>query len=188
MPKKAGYLFTGWNEDPNANYSICQPGQVWAGNQDTVLYALWRAADALPSKLEILHEADKKTYIVGDALDTTGLKLLLVYSDGSADLVTNGFETSGFSSGAEAEVTVTVTYQGFSTGYRVQVLDCIPGDIDLNLTVDKADVMLLLWHISFPDMFPIDAPADFTGDGNVDKADVMQLLWHISFPDLFPLM
>jgi hypothetical protein len=48
--------------------------------------------------------------------------------------------------------------------------------------------MQLLWHISFPDMFPIDAPADFTGDGIVDKADVMQLLWHISFPDMFPLM
>ena len=70
----------------------------------------------------------------------------------------------------------------------MQVLDCIPGDIDLNLTVDKEDVMQLLWHISFPDMFPIDAPADFTGDGIVDKADVMQLLWHISFPDMFPLM
>ena len=42
--------------------------------------------------------------------------------------------------------------------------------------------------LSFPDMFPIDVPADFTGDNKVDQADVMQLLWHVSFPDMFPLM
>ena len=47
--------------------------------------------------------------------------------------------------------------------------------------------MLLLWHISFPDKFPITVPADFTNDGKLDRDDVMQLLWHISFPDKFPL-
>ena len=47
--------------------------------------------------------------------------------------------------------------------------------------------MQLLWHISFPDMFPIDAPADFTGDGKADREDVIQLLLHVSMPDMFPL-
>lgn len=187
-PIREGYRFLGWNQDPQATYGLYMPGSAWKEDKDVTLYAVWRSGDAAPASLSILSPAAKRTYIVGDALDTTGLKLLLVYSDGSADLVTQGFEVSGFSSESEADVTVTVTYQGFSIAYTVQVLDCIPGDIDLNLTVDKEDVMQLLWHISFPDMFPIDAPADFTGDGIVDKADVMQLLWHISFPDMFPLM
>ena len=172
----------------NGSAADFSAGDVYAENVSITLYAIWRAADAVPASLKVNTLPSKQVYMVGDPLNTAGLKLELVYSDGSSDLVTTGFETSGFSSETEAEVTVTVTYQGFATGYTVQVLDCIPGDIDLNLTVDKEDVMLLLWHISFPDMFPIDAPADFTGDGMVDKADVMQLLWHISFPDMFPLM
>lgn len=188
VPEKAGHQFLGWNDSASANYALYQPGSKWTAERDATLYAIWRTADAVPTGIEILQSADKQLYIVGDALDTSGLKLKLVYSDGSADLVTKGYETSGFSSEAEAEVTVTVTYQGFSTSYQVQVLDCLPGDIDLDLDVDKDDVMQLLWHISFPDMFPIDVPADFTGDGAVDKADVMQLLWHVSFPDMFPLM
>ena len=55
-------------------------------------------------------------------------------------------------------------------------------------TVDRDDVMALLWHISFPERFTIEAPADFNGDGQVNRDDVMQLLWHISFPDRFPLV
>ena len=188
VPEKAGASFLGWNDDPNASYGAYQPGASWTADRDATLYAVWRSTDAVPASLEILTPAKKQLYIIGDQLDTSGLTLKLVYSDGSADLVTGGYETSGFSSESEAEVTVTVTYQGFSTAYQVQVLEYLPGDIDLNLTVDKEDVMQLLWHISFPDMFPIEVPADFTGDGIVDKADVMQLLWHISFPDMFPLM
>ena len=47
--------------------------------------------------------------------------------------------------------------------------------------------MQLLWHVSFPELYPILIPADYTGDGRVDKEDVMQLLWHVSFPELYPL-
>ena len=188
IPVREGYTFLGWSDDPSSNYALCLPGASWTVDRDITLYTVWRAANAVPTALQILYPATKQVYLVGDPLDTSGLCLQLVYSDGSADLLASGFEVSGFSSANEADVTVTVTYHGFSTAYTVQVLDCIPGDIDLNLTVDKEDVMQLLWHISFPDMFPINAPADFTGDGMVDKADVMQLLWHISFPDMFPLM
>jgi hypothetical protein len=53
--------------------------------------------------------------------------------------------------------------------------------------VNRDDVIQLLRYITFPDMFPISAPADFTGDGKVNRDDVIQLLRHITFPDLFPL-
>ena len=188
VPEKEGYTFLGWNTDKGANFCTIQPGDTWSSDKDATLYAIWRANDAVPQSLQIVTPAKKDIYIIGDELDTTGLELKLNYSDGSADLLKTGYETEGFRSDIEAEVTVTVTYQGLSTSYLVQVLEYLPGDIDLNLVVDKEDVMQLLWHISFPDMFPIEVPADFTGDGVLDKEDVMQLLWHVSFPDMFPLM
>ena len=83
--------------------------------------------------------------------------------------------------------TLTVTYQDLRTTYQVQVLDHVPGDMDGNRLVDRDDVMQLLWHITFPDMYPLDVPADFTADGKLDRDDVMQLLWHITFPELYPL-
>ena len=67
------------------------------------------------------------------------------------------------------------------------MLDHVPGDMDGNRLVDRDDVMQLLWHITFPDMYPLDVPADFTADGKLDRDDVMQLLWHITFPELYPL-
>lgn len=188
VPEKEGYIFLGWNDDPAANYSTYQPGDPWTKNAGATLYAIWQENSAVPESLEIVTPANTSLYLVGDALDTTGLVLMLHYSDGSAKRITEGYEVSGFSSESAAEVTVTVTCEGVSASYPVTVLDYLPGDIDMDRDVDKEDVMQLLWHISFPDMFPIEVPADFTGDGKVDKEDVLQLLWHVSFPDMFPLM
>ena len=132
--------------------------------------------------------AKKDIYIIGDELDTTGLELKLNYSDGSADLLKTGYETEGFRSDIEAEVTVTVTYQGLSTSYLVQVLEYLPGDIDLNLVVDKEDVIRLLRYVYFPEIYPIEVPADFTGDSIVNKEDVIRLLRYVYFPDMYPLI
>ncbi len=63
----------------------------------------------------------------------------------------------------------------------------ILGDFTGDGKVDNADVEYLLWHILFPDMYPITGRGDFTGDGKVDNADVEYLLWHILFPDMYPL-
>ena len=82
---------------------------------------------------------------------------------------------------------VTITYENLQVSYEVEILAGIPGDLDENLTVDKEDVMQLLWHVSFPELYPVDTVTDFTGDGITDKEDVMHLLWHVSFPDLYPL-
>lgn len=63
----------------------------------------------------------------------------------------------------------------------------IPGDIDGNETVDVEDVLALLWHVLFPEDYPINAEADFDGNGMVDVDDVLTLLWHVLFPDDYPL-
>ena len=188
VPEKEGYRFLGWNHDAAANYSIYQPGDSWTANAGATMYAIWQAESAVPQSLEILSPATTNLYFVGDTLDTSGLELLLHYSDGSAKRVTDGYEVTGFSSAAPADVTVTLTVDGISTGYSVTVVEYLPGDVDKNREINKADVLQLLWHISFPELFPIEVPADYTGDSEVDKEDVLQLLWHVSFPEMFPLM
>ena len=64
---------------------------------------------------------DKIIYYIGDSLVTTGLELTLTYSDGSLEVVTSGFTTSGFSSTTVGTKTVTVTYQGLTATFTVTV-------------------------------------------------------------------
>lgn len=187
VPTREGYGFLGWGQDAASNYAIYQPGMNWTANQNTTLYAVWRGDAAVASALEVDTAANKTIYVLGQPLDTTGLALKVTFDDASSLKITQGFTTEGFTSEEEGTVTVTVWYEGVSTSYTVEVWDYIPGDIDGNLTVNKEDVMQLLWHVSFPEMYPIHIPADYTGDGKVDKEDVMQLLWHVSFPEMYPI-
>jgi len=98
-----------------------------------------------------------------------------------------GYAVEEFDSETYGEKTVTVSHGGLTASFDVQVVPYLPGDIDLNKKVDRDDVIQLLWHITFPERFPITVPADFNSDGAVDRDDVMQLLWHIAFPERFPL-
>lgn len=66
-------------------------------------------------------------------------------------------------------------------------VDPIPGDVDCNSKVDTDDVILLLLHVSMPDVFVITVDADFNEDGLTNTDDVIQLLLYVSMPDVFPL-
>lgn len=61
------------------------------------------------------------------------------------------------------------------------------GDVDGDGMISRNDVVRLLLHVTLPNRFPIDAPADFTGDGVVDRNDVVRLLLHVTMPNRFPL-
>ena len=63
----------------------------------------------------------------------------------------------------------------------------VPGDVDLNETVDVDDVLALLWNVLFPEEYPIEVNADFDGNGTTDVDDVLALLWHVLFPEDYPL-
>ena len=63
----------------------------------------------------------KSTYFVGESLETNGMKIKLTYSDGSSEIVSDGFTTSGFSSTSAGTKTVTVSYGGKSTTFTVTV-------------------------------------------------------------------
>lgn len=187
IPTRSGYTFLGWSTDSKDKFVDYQPGDSFISQNDVTLYAVWKANDATLKTLSIERLPAQTMYLKGDELNTTGLTLKLIYSDGSGELTTEGFTTEGFSSESLGTRTITVTYGGLTVTYDVQIMTYIPGDINLDRLVNRDDVMQLLWHISFPDRFPITVPADFVDDDVVNRDDVMQLLWHISFPDRFPL-
>ena len=187
VPTRNGYRFLGWVEDPGRKQADFQPGAAWEGKKDTTLYALWQENDAVAVSVKIVTPAKKLTYITGQSLDTTGLTLAVTYSDGTVVVVDKGFSCDGFDNKTPGTATVKLSCQGLQVSYTVTVLENLPGDVDENLLVDKEDVMALLWHVSFPELYPVNAITDFTGDGITDKEDVMALLWHVSFPELYPL-
>ena len=187
VPTRDGYTFLGWTGEAGGKFAQYRPGDSLTVSMDTTLYAVWKSNSAAAQSLSVAKQPSKTTYQLGETLNTAGMKLRITYTDGTSCMITEGFEVSGFDSSAPGKKTVTVTCQGVSATFEVQILDNVPGDITLNRVVDRDDVMQLLWHITFPDQFPIQVPADFNRDGAVNRDDVMQLLWHITFPDQFPL-
>lgn len=73
------------------------------------------------TSISISSNPTKTTYEIGESLNTSGLKLKLNYSDGSSEIVSNGFITSGFDSSTAGTKTITVSYSGKSTTFKVTV-------------------------------------------------------------------
>lgn len=187
VPVLEGFAFSGWTDEQGGNLAKYQPGDTLTVLHDTTLHAVWRSADAVPMALTMEQMPTQTVYLVGQNLDTAGMILRLTYSDGTAVLVTKGYTADSFNSEETGIKTVAITYEGLTATYDVEVVTWFAGDVNLDNAVNRDDVIQLLRYITFPDMFPISAPADFTGDGKVNRDDVIQLLRHITFPDLFPL-
>ena len=188
VPTRDGYTFLGWSDTKDSNSVAYRPGDSFVSNKDVTLYAVWKSDAATMQALSIEQLPAKRQYALGEALNTEGLKLKLLYSDGSSLLVTDGFTTEGFSSEQAGSCTVTVTYEGYTVTFDVQIVDYIPGDINLDGKVNRDDVSLLLRHVVFPDLYPLSVPADFTADNKENRDDVSLLLRHVVFPDLYPLL
>ena len=73
------------------------------------------------TQLTVTSNPTKTTYYIGDSLSTSGLELLVTYSDGSTETITSGFTTSGFSSSTAGTKTVTVSYEGLTDTFTVTV-------------------------------------------------------------------
>ncbi|HHW01150.1 MAG TPA: hypothetical protein GXX36_16565 [Clostridiaceae bacterium] len=62
----------------------------------------------------------KTEYIVGEVFDARGMSVTAKYSDGSSEIVTD-YTISGFDSATPGEKTITVTYQGKTATFKVNV-------------------------------------------------------------------
>jgi len=88
--------------------------------------------------VEIATDATKKTYEIGETLDTSGLSIKLLYSDGSSQIITNGFIVNGFDSATAGSKTLTIAYEGFTTSYVVSVVEKEILETDPQIIVSSA--------------------------------------------------
>jgi len=186
-PERSGYTFLGWTDEKDSKTAKYFSGNEIKAYKDITLYAVWMQNGAILNEIEVYTEPSQKYYLLGEELDLSGLKVKMNYSDGTSKITDEGFEVTGFDSSEIGVKTLTIVCGEVSCTFMLEVMEYIPGDIDLNKLVNRDDVMALLWHITFPTEFPVTVPANFNGDEIVNRDDVMALLWHITFPEEFPL-
>lgn len=75
------------------------------------------------SGIEVKTMPTKVEYQKGDVFDTTGLSILVKYTDGTSETKTTGFEVSGFDISSVGEKTITVTYKTHTATFKVTVYD-----------------------------------------------------------------
>lgn len=61
------------------------------------------------------------------------------------------------------------------------------GDIDKNGSINDRDVIYLLGHVLFPEIYTFTGIADLDSDGSVNDRDAIYLLGYVLFPDAYPL-
>lgn len=74
------------------------------------------------SKIEVTTPPTKLEYHKGDALDTTGMVISTVWTDGSKEVLTDGYTVSDLDSTETGEKTITITYQTFTATFTVEVV------------------------------------------------------------------
>lgn len=77
------------------------------------------------STISVVNMPTKTEYNVGEVLDTTGLKLKVVYEDGTTKTITSGFECSPTKFDSEGTKTVNVVYGGAMCSFEVIVKPAI---------------------------------------------------------------
>ena len=90
----------------------------WGGQTTTITVTV---IEPSITGISVVSQPAKTTYYVGDTLDTTGLTLLVTYSNGSSEIITNGFTCSPTELNTAGTQTVTVTFGDLSTTFTVMV-------------------------------------------------------------------
>lgn len=73
--------------------------------------------------IEIKTPPMKQEYLVGDALDSTGLTVLVKYTDGTSETITSGFAISELDSSSIGEKEITVSYKNHTAAFKVLVYE-----------------------------------------------------------------
>lgn len=97
----------------------------WSGNYEKTLYNVPEAI-TVPSltKISVTNTPIKTTYYVGEKIDTTGLKVIATYSDGSIKDVTKNCYTSGSTDNIgtfNVMIAYNDGYKSKFTGYKITV-------------------------------------------------------------------
>lgn len=116
---------------------------------------------------------DKTVYYIDDEFVADGLTLTAVYSDGSTQTISEGFEIEAEPFSEIGKKTVTVSYNGFTTTLQVDVRG-FPGDADEDGKVTLQDVVVITrwlaggWNVTIND-----TNSDVNGDGEINLKDAV---------------
>ncbi len=88
---------------------------------NSVPYKINGVDDKTVKSVSVLTLPNKTSYIYKEELDITGLELYVTYSDGSTETVTSGYEVSPKTMAKTGAQTITVTYEGCTAQFGVNV-------------------------------------------------------------------
>ena len=112
-------LLTGCKTQSNTSKSNSTPDSTTTSSE--VVKAL--------ESIKIAAEPTKKNYFVGDQFDAAGLAVKAVYNTGEEDLAATAYVLSGFDSATPGEKTITVTYEGKTATFKVNVIAVVAESI-----------------------------------------------------------
>lgn len=128
----AGLVITAYYNDNTSEqvtgYTLSSPDMSVYGNKTVTVTFDEKTVDfnilvVDISGIEVKTMPTKVEYQKGDVFDTTGLSILVKYTDGTSETKTTGFEVSGFDSSSVGEKTITVTYKTHTATFKVTVYD-----------------------------------------------------------------
>lgn len=128
----AGLVITAYYNDNTSEqvtgYTLSSPDMSVYGNKTVTVTFDEKTVDfnilvVDISGIEVKTMPTKVEYQKGDVFDTTGLSILVKYTDGTSETKTTGFEVSGFDSSSVGEKTITVTYKTHTDTFKVTVYD-----------------------------------------------------------------
>ena len=110
-------------------------------------------------------------------------------ADNGGEQTVNSTISSEPNGSGGTKYTAKITFMGTEYTDIKQTYPYMKGDIDVNGVINLDDVILLLKHNLFPDLYPIEyaGDPDLSEDGSFDIGDVVLLLQHYLFPQYYPL-
>jgi len=128
-----GYTVSGFNALKKGWQTITV---TYEGFTDTFTVSV----DVILNTVAIVQLPTKTEYVLDESLETDGLQLELIYSDGTTKIITEGFTVSGFDSETAGEQTITVTYETFTATFTVSVSENVTEPTEPTEPEIQADV------------------------------------------------
>lgn len=127
-----GLIITAYYNDNTSEqvtgYTLSSPDMTTYGNKTVTVIFDEKTVDFSIlvvdiSEIEIKTLPTKQEYLVGDTLDSTGLTVLVKYTDGTSETITSGFTVSELDSSSIGEKEITVTYKNHTAAFKVLVYE-----------------------------------------------------------------
>lgn len=127
-----GLIITAYYNDNTSEqvtgYTLSSPDMSAYGNKTVTVTFDEKTVDFLIlvvdiTGIEIKTPPMKQEYLVGDTLDSTGLTVLVKYTDGTSGTITSGFTVSDLDSSSIGEKEITVTYKTHTATFKVLVYE-----------------------------------------------------------------